>query len=311
MDADLGRLRSRSQNYALLAQIIESGFDPSIVPILRLSPLYGPVLEGLSALELAQQHERTFGFDLSPLAGAYLDPRGCVGGPLSERLSQNLIAIGAMPRASFEPESLAEQLALLARLVGGEVEGRENERPEEWQGFQLAQGLVLHQHLLPWLPPLAVALSLQSAPVYQVLGSELWSCAQSHLLELDPRCDGYQAEKGSGQDARRLLQAPETGLKQIASFLIRPLDSGWYLSRSDLASIAEASAASLTPGSRQQMMEDLLQGVEVTALTDALEAKLAAWTSAYGDLGSSETIAPWLRGLGETRRLVVGLKEAA
>ncbi len=295
----------------MLAQIVASGFDEALLPILRFSPRYGPVLQGLSVSDLAQRHQRIFGFDISPVAGAFLDPKGRVGGPLSDQLTENLIAIGAKPDAGdFEPEALAEQLALLSRLVGGEVEGWENERPEEWQGFQLAQGLVLHQHLMPWLPPLVVALSMQSERAYQVLGEEIWSCSHGHLADLDPRCDGYQTSQPAGRDGGGLLSAPETGLAQIAAFLVRPLDSGWYLSRSDLAAVAAEAGASLAPGSRQQMMEDLLYAVELESLVQTLAGKVDAWSAAYAALAAPNLIRPWGQRLHETRQMIAGLGAA-
>ena len=311
MGVDLGPLRSRSQNYGLLAQLVATGFDEHLLPILRLSPQYAPSLQGRDVQELATIHERTFGFDLSPFAGAYLDPRGRVGGPLRGRLEQNLVAIGAQPgHPTAEPESLSEQLALLSRLVGGEVEGWENERPEEWQGFQLAQGLVLHQHLLPWLPPVTVALGLQSEAPYQVLGQALWDCAHHHVQELDARCTGYQMPMVSGPDGGALLADPSTGLAQIAEFLVRPFDSGWYLSRSDLAGIAESNGCSLAPGPRRQMMEDLLHLLDVASLIGALSQRVDRWRVGYEALHAPEQVQPWIERLDQAHRVVAGLRAA-
>lgn len=301
-----------------MAKIVRSGFDWEILPVLAFSPVYGPALSqiGLTSVQqdnefLAVHHQQLFGFDLPPFAGVFLDAEGQVGGPLSGKLLANLEAIGATSAAQAEsPEHLAEQLDLLGNLVGGEVEGWENERPEEWEGFQLAQGLVLHQHLMPWLAPLVVALKIEAPPPYRVLAEQLWQTVCAHRDQLDARCDGFDEPVLSGREPLALLAQERTGLAQIAEFLVRPIHSGFYLSRSALAQLGGGRGHGPSPGSRDQMMEDLLQSMEPEAFASALDGICQRWQTAYKELANSSLTVAWQAKLEGTRALLRQFAEA-
>ena len=308
MDVDLGRLRARSQNYDLLAQLLCTGFDAKLVPILRFSPRYQRSLEGREVEELEELHEHLFDEDFSIFSGVFLNPEGRISGPLVGRLRQNLVSIDALPTdREIEPDSLIEQVALLARLVGCEVEGWENERPEEWQSFHRAQGLILHQHLMPWLPPWTVALILQDQAPYRVLAEELWHCAFTHFSELHPGCGIDERPFPVGDHGVALLHQPAMGNSQVAEYLVRPFYSGWYLSRSDLLKLAEVVNVSLPLGVRQSMMLELLNAADRTHLVSALMQKVRLWEQGYDDLRAPQQVSTWRERLAVTRRLVDAL----
>jgi hypothetical protein len=110
-----------------------------------------------------------------------------------------------------------------------------------------------------------------------------------------------------------ILRDQNTGLKEIAEFLLTPVHSGVFLSRDDLGSLARQLGLPRGFGNRQQIMLNLTRSaVQFNQLPDLLIAvglRIAIWEDKYATYSNqypeiSLFIAPWEERARHTARLL-------
>jgi hypothetical protein len=218
-------------------------------------PVLAAALDGCSADDLAAEHERVMGREVFAFESVFVRPDGLRTG--GEHVRSWYARSGV---EADEPDSLGAELALFARIWSDDG------------------GAFVEAHLGRWAVPALVAISRQQSAVY--------SSIADLTLEL------VAAELGDTvlDDVEDPLTNPRTGLRDIASHLLVPARSGWFLSRGTLGALSRSVALPCGFGTRVQMLDTLLRaGVEHGRLSEVvavLEGELDGWSAAYARWGA-------------------------
>ena len=320
---------ARGQGYAFFAELALNGITDSSLPLLKDIESLAETLtslphkkDTLHLLESQALHQQMFGFNVFPVAGAFLTEEGQIGGPVTREareLWQQWSLRWDWSRES--PEHVGEQLAILSQLC---LEESQQTRPLEIERRQRIQIAVLDRLLLPWLAPFRLAVQQEKQPFYTEWASLTWQWALEHREALVPLQQPTAGEVvtpfAEFPDADIWLAEKKTGLKDIARKLLQPAVSGWFLSRGTLARLAGHLQIPKGIGSRFQMFESLLFSTidreNLGTLLEGLQWELQAWQKGYAQLleerpeWASVYISPWQERLNNTQRLLERLAEA-
>ncbi|MCK6480105.1 MAG: molecular chaperone TorD family protein [Planctomycetes bacterium] len=309
---------ARSRAWALLADLASRGPVPADLEAARLSPLLEEALRGEeAAAAAAADHERVFGLEVFPVEGFFLDAEGRAGGAGAAPLEDLLRRTGAAPAAPGDgPEPLATALAALAHLSGAEADALLDGLPAEAGRVRALARELLDDHLLRWLPVLALTARRCGAPFPAALAAQVEELALLHRETLGPPAAAAPPLPGGDLDP----SDPETGLREIALHLCRPALAGIALARSDLARISRDAGVPRGFGDRATETENLLlSAASLERLGEALGALEALLRGAAADLdaraAAEPALAPFLRPWRERAdrsiRLVLALREGA
>ncbi len=274
--SDGQRARARSAAYNMFADFFREG------PTAELADL----LSGLDVLDrdvdqdpdaVASEHYALFGLEVIPYASWFLDPGGMLGGPVTEtagRLRARYLGDGRFPD---EPDHVACELELLARLTG-------DVGPDDRCAADLR--MFLDGHVLWWLPAFSFALRRSADGPYARVADALVDLVAGHRLDL-----GSAAARSSVlPNPSDILADAQTGVRDLAHYLATPALSGIVLVRNRLAEIGRALRLPRGFGDRRVMLANLLRSAaEYNAVADlsALIAKdVAAWKGSYEELGA-------------------------
>ncbi len=246
---------ARTRLYALLGRLLVEGVEALRERIEDLPALAVALLPG-QADDRAAEHHRVFGIEVLPYQSAFLAPEGQAGGPELERLLHS--STHWPQRSDTPPDHVGMVLMALAITPGPDAHP------------------LLDQHLLRWLPALTVAVrSTGSSPWTTVLELAL-ELAVAHADALGPRTDWALPPPNLDLDAQN------TGLTDIATFLLCPARSGMALTRSAITDLSGAVALPTTFGTRIRMFEHLWFTASdhrrLPALCSALAEAATAWS---------------------------------
>lgn len=241
-----------------------------------------------AALDLPEPPEPSgwadlFLFQLHPYASVHLGPEGMLGGEARGRIAGFWRAVGRTPLP--EPDHLAALLGLWAALLdeAARLERGGTDRPPEGEAqgapvgpapaalVDRAADALLHEHLLPWLPPFLDRVQALGGP-----HQGAWAALLMETL--------VSAADASGMApplSRHLVEAPglpdprgSEGPGGFVPGLLAPARSGLVLTRHDLAEVGRTVGLGLRAGERRYALEHLL-GLEPAGVLEAL-ADLAA-----------------------------------
>ena len=249
--------------YRLLADLIAGPLDGALLERARKSPLLAEALGDDPELdEVAAEHHRAFEWSVFPHQGVFLDIGGWADGASSESLRSLFSLGGYSSRTELPADHLSNILGALARAV----EGSEDE-----QNLYQLEGALLDRHLLRWLPLFVGAVRRLQVPFPTAMVSQLEDLVLYHreLLELPVDASDFAAP-----EAVNLLEDADTGLAEIAAHLLSPPQTGMFLSREDILSVARKSGCFCGFGDRQTMLLNALrtavQHDRIGELTSAL-----------------------------------------
>lgn len=288
--------RARHSSYVLLSRLFLEGVSAETAPYLDAIPNLPPLTD-LDAL--AAEHQTTFNFNLFPFESIFLDASGLLGGSVSTALKAHYAQNGFA--TSEAPDHIGSELAYLAFLLGAEIDALEDRRDNIVSDIQHRQRVFLAQHLLRWLPPFAVGLSMQPSRLFSNLASLTWLLVASH------------AEALNGQAAYPLPSAPQdldsdaTSLRDIAQSLTTPRHSGWWLGQHALGQIGRKLNLPRGFTGRTQTLLNMLRTASEYDATSDLFSELIIhankWQSTYASLDvQSNTVQPWQQRLASTTR---------
>lgn len=248
----------RQAAYQLLADVYADGITPDSAAIVRTIPGLNVLLP--EPLQLDQEkaaHQNIFGFNVFPYAGVYLTEDGKLGGDIETELTRFYLEYGFDVHATKQPaDHLANHLCFLGHLIGTEVSLIEQEASAQLiDHIKRVQQTFLRDHLLPWLFPFINAIKSQGHPFYNEIADLTGSLASDHLL----RFKDLSPLKKSYPQAPAILDKPETGLKQIAVFIMRPIHSGLFLSKHDVKRITGDLNTPAGFGDRVQLLHNAFQ----------------------------------------------------
>jgi hypothetical protein len=293
----MDRLRlGRCVAYELSAALFREGPQPELRAHLDAAPGLKAAASAFSGPEAAaEEHERVLGFEVFAYEGVFLGMPARIGGPVADDLAGVYAQAGVRPSAE-SPDSIVCELEFLAA-----VQDREAERS------------FLDGHLLRWLPALVWALYRQESAFYAELGRLTLELALEHRKALGQPEPGPPSSIGEDR-SEALLSAPETGLEQIAEFLLAPVQSGLFLSRREISRLAQVEALPSGFGARVDRLRNLLRSAaefdRFGAMTEALLDLIAAAERFYADPKLEGRGRAWLDRLASARRLAARLQEA-
>ncbi|MCA9705495.1 MAG: molecular chaperone TorD family protein, partial [Myxococcales bacterium] len=156
----IDELRARRRAHALLGALLVQGLDPARLEAVRALPTLAEHLPRPVDLDaLAAEHHALLGRELPPYAGVFLDDEGLVGrGKAAAILRAAHAAVGVACPDDPGPDHLGVALQLLAVLVDAELDARAHDDAADVRTLGGWQRRVLDEALLPWMPPLLVAL---------------------------------------------------------------------------------------------------------------------------------------------------------
>lgn len=237
---------ARANTYDLLSQLYQSGISNTTLPFIQAIPaLQDSIPDDLTPDTLSAQHFDIFGLNVFPHASAYLDPELNLGGPIAIHLEQVYTANDFIPSVQDNPDHISVELDFLAHLSRLEQGGQIDEVISSF----------FANHLLIWLTPFVDAICRHENPFYLALARLTVEFISEHALQLSITDYPFLAQFPQPPN---LAQDPATDLKRIAAFLTTPIESGFLLSKENIATLGRELNIPRGFGSRQIMMTNLL-----------------------------------------------------
>lgn len=253
-------LEGQARAYALLADLLGRGVRTENLDAARMSPRLAAAIDthpdgDLDAL--AVDHQHVFGFSVALYEGVYLDETFSWGGRFAASCSDAYRRVGWVgdPRGE-EPEHLATQLRVLSFLSGAEADALQDGRVDLAPRIRELARDFLEGHLLRWLPVFTSAVRRSDRAFPKALAEQVQELVLLHRagLDLEPSSEPFTLpEPGLS------LDASETGLTEIASYLCTPGRAGIYLSRDDLTEMGRGAEVPRGFGDRATTLGNLLR----------------------------------------------------
>jgi TorA maturation chaperone TorD len=296
--------RGLSHTYALLSRLFLDGITTEIAPFLRAIPILAKALTRNNNLdEAAADHFQLFQRDIFPYESFFLQTNGLLGGTYTAQLQHCFATFGYEP---IDPETHADHIGLeldaLAFLASAEADAWQDGHPQKVKRLQQQQQNLMGQHLLRWAFPLGIALQEQDIEIYVAAGELLRRIITNHYRDLLTHITNPPPTFSLPQQPD-LLDQKETGLRDIASFLIKPAYCGIYLTHQELRRLSVDLDLPRGFGSREQTLVNLMRtAVQYDALPillKRLEKRFAFWKDQYSQSAQDEPelspfIQPWL-----------------
>ncbi len=330
--------QARSYSYHLLGTVFLQGVHDGNITQLRALPVLADQLKAFPSDEVLSQeltaegkelfdhaaadHQHWFGFNVFPFQSMFMSEECRVGG------DQTRVILDHYQSASFpiatkgeSPDHIGVMLYFLAFLCQREAQGWDQDNPAAVKAAQTTMVEFLDANLLAWLPSFVVTMRLTEHPFYSVLAEVLWSLTLEHRAELESVDSKVSSVPVGTNAANTLLEQEKTSLRDIATFCLTPLMSGWYISRDTIRKFSREKEAPAGFGARQLMLHNLFRSaVEydgLPAVLDAMQDYADVWTAAYkalddGGVASVKgSIASWMARIKATRGLLGTMKEMA
>lgn len=266
------------------------------------------------------EFHRIFIREVHPFANVFLSSDAQMGGLRTSWVKDDLQRMGlSIESTSSEPDHLGHLIITLGHLVGAEQDAVEDEIWNAIAGLRTLQAKWIDDHITPWLIPLQMAVQQQGPSLY-VFVLELVAelvCSRRQRLELP-----YQPTRAFVLPPTIAdLEHRQTDMRTIATQLITPALSGWYLSRGWISILGAQLDLPCGFGSRRLMMTNLLHTAidhdAIPRLCEHLIGISDQWNTTFHDAlqsqcpGWKEMAQGWIPRLETTRHLLTRLSEAS
>lgn len=280
------RVLARVYGYELLGGLFLEGVTERWLPFLQQLPALAPFLPiPFLADQAAVDHQTLFGFEIFPYESLFLQPDGLLGGEIAGELHR---LYGSISDEFWQGEAdhLGNELIYLAILCRHENQARRTEQPHLVHLFRHHQLSFLQQHLLQWLPAVAAAIHQIALPLYRQLINLVIELVGDHLADLQ----NSQLPLATNPSSVLPPQPPpllptQTSLKQIANYLCQPSYSGFFLSKTEIARLAQHHSFPQSLSSRVDMFADLLlsagQYGQMPALFQSIQRVIHNWQTFF------------------------------
>jgi len=287
---------ARAQACALLSDLFHQGPRGALLEAAAASPL---LAEALAQYEkdddLEADHQEAFGLQVFPMAGVFLDATGRAGAG-AEALTEQYAALGIVDRRG-EADGADHLATLLGALAVANAALADPTR-FAWAGEQ--SRFLLERHLLSWLPAWVSAVRRLALPWPTALADQVLELALLQFAQASPR---EKPTAPSDLPALPDLDEPDTDLTTIAEALTCAARAGLFLSRKDLARLAQRSRTPTGFGPRSELLRTALrEGAHLETLTALLYELAALYRAWIGELSALERgpmrelaalLAPW------------------
>jgi TorA maturation chaperone TorD len=288
-------IQARSRTCALLSRLLLHGLTEEALPHVQTIPgMASAIPEPFDADEAAADHQHLFGFNVFPYQSIFLDPAGLLGGDETERVIHFYRQVGFPGDSAGESaDHIGHELGLLAFLSGAEADAWGDDLADVADRMSALQMDFLKQHLLPWLPPLALAIRQQGQAFYTALAELTIATVAAHWSDAEQEASPEFTLPAEPD----LLGDERTGLREIAAYVLAPAYSGIYLSRDDIGRLAQSQKLPRGFGQRQDMLLNLMRSAVnyegVGALLSSLQVLTGEWAAAYRKLATRPEPLPY------------------
>lgn len=288
--------KARAGLFLLFARLVADGLDPVLTRELAALPELADLIDpGRDPDQEAADHQDLFGFRVPPYAGVFLDGEGRIGGKPGDDALRAYVAAGMdRIRDDLGPDHLATQLEFLAYC---------SERGLDTDARTFLDGQVLN-----WLPGLVAAVLREPFPAYRGLLPVVEEAAAEYRVFVDQPVDSVDA--ASEQDD--LLARPETGVREIASFLGTPARSGFWLGRGDVERIGRETGVPRGFGGRLLMLTNLLRGAaeydRIDVVISAID-RIAVDTADHWKRAAGPWTDRWMHRIDRTRLMLAEMEQ--
>ncbi len=292
---DYQRTLARSRAYALLGRIFLNGLTADLCLYAAEMPVLASALPAeLTTDDIAAAHQQLFGMNIFPFQSIFLDASGLAGGAESMRVQESYNGLGFIHTADAAPDHLGTELLAMASIAGAEADARRSGREGTVRDTGRLQQQFLETHLARWIVPVSIAIQHQGDTFYTAASALARDLVLDHL---DATGHSMPLPNRPTID----LDAPQTAIHDIVTYLLTPLHSGLFISRDDLRAIGRDLELPSGFGNRRQLLANLLRAAGAYDLfiptVDRLSALVQRWIVAYAGAGgpSTHAVAPWLQ----------------
>lgn len=215
---------------------------------------------------------------LYPYASVYLDTTGMMGGEARDRVAGFWRALGETPPS--EPDHLGTLLGAYASLTEARPNDGSAVGDRARVAWSRARAALLWEHLLSWLPLWLAKLEQLGTPAYVRWGRTLgsWLTEEAATLELPKELPAHLR-------AAPAMTRPDEDAEAFIGALLSPVRSGFILTHTDLATLADSLGSALRAGERRYALKALL--AQDAAATLAGLAEMAASSPTFpGTIGA-------------------------
>jgi hypothetical protein len=241
-----------------------------------------------------------------------------LGGQVTNEMAAFYQAAGFEADPALEADHLGQAfgfLGFLAEREAAALAGGAGDSVIRRQQFDF-----LDPQLLPWLFPCLVAIEQQEYEFSGRLSELALTLTATHYARLagirepEGRVSIPLSTVGQGP----VLEDDRTGLRDIARYLITPIQSGFYLGRGDINRLGRAVSLPHGFGSREQMLRTLFEAAGqyelAPRLFDTLDTLVGNWQRRYREIGdefgeTADFVRPWEQRLAGTAVLLAQMKD--
>lgn len=270
--------RGRSLTWGLVGQLLLRGPTAGVQQAVLAVPSLAPFVAGQSDDELAAEHYAALERAVPPYASLFVGD-GLLGGETAQAAREAMVAVGFLGSvADVEPDHLGVLCLALAHLGEAEAQAVEDGEHAALARVVAAQSHLLRAQVLPWAPPLLVALRLHGG-LYGELAGLIAELIGSHGVALDE----------AAVEAVNPLDDPKTGLGELADWLVTPRLAGWWLTSAAITRWGQTLQLPLGFGPRRRMASVLLRGAaghsQIVALAAVMRREQRVWRGELERLG--------------------------
>lgn len=272
--SSIERALQRQRAYGLLSKIFAEGVTPEVTSLIQEIPILTAVLPTEKDEDQARaEYQEMFGFNILPYAGVFLAEDGKLGGGLHYELNSFYDSFGFEPEhVPGVPDHISAQLEFLSFLSQLEVDAHGAPSPKLiTTAIHQQQSAFFHRHLLTWCFPFSSAIIGQRHPFYTEVAELTRALIVSHYSEIAAK----RREEDVLADSPDIMSSSRTGIKEIASFLCRPVHCGFYLTRRDIKYLAGSLNIPSGFGDRVQTLSNTIRSAinfdTLPALLDKLK----------------------------------------
>ncbi len=299
--------QARGYLYHLLGTLFLQGVHEGNIEHLRMIPeLEGPLHiweesnptpETMLFDKADADHQHLFGFNIFPYQSMFLSEEGQIGGDETQRVVEHYTAAGFPIVTSAEnPDHIGVELFFLAFLSQKESQALHADAQDLYEESRLQQRRFLDQNFFLWLPLFVQAVRLTNHPVFVALAEMVLTLSVEHRRELEDLPEeepiSWEERLPALHQGVSFLDEEKTGLREIATFLLSPVSSGFYLSRDDIRLLSRKRRVPAGFGPRRLMLTNLFRSAadyeELPDIVGALQEYLEIWQNMVASLSQYE-----------------------
>jgi TorA maturation chaperone TorD len=298
----------RQATYSLLARLFLAPPDAELLQQLATLPPFNTTLQEVTidadTVETYQvYYQELFGFNFFPYESLFHERELMVNTAYASRVARLMEQSGfdATPYAVGAVDHIGVQLAFMAFLIAQEREGTARHQAWMIEAARQYQATVIHQHLATWVPVAMLTMQpIAPAPLFHLLAEITLELVLSDVTAIPATEAIVWVEDSPTPSVPSDDEGEDDGLSSLIRHLITPLESGVFLTRTEIRRIARQLHLPMTMGDRFGMVKQLFEAAgqfdQIDPLLTALEQH---WQQAEHKVISLTTAAPAWRSYGE------------